>query len=90
MKLDTIAIIAAAGAGLFLMSRTLKTTVSGIVAKPGTASSLNNGGSLPTMEVQNSALPGQPGWGWTYYNDGTAIGPDGTYYFQGSKVWGPA
>lgn len=28
--------------------------------------------------------------GWDYYSDGTAIGPDGSYYFQGSKVWEPS
>ncbi len=26
--------------------------------------------------------------GWKYYSDGTAIGPDGTYYFQGKAVTG--
>ena len=49
MKLDTLLIIAAAGAGLYIMSRTLKNAVA--TATPtrpyGTASSLNNGGALP-------------------------------------------
>lgn len=38
--------------------------------------------------VQNNALPGQPGWAWTYYDDGVAISPDGTYYKDGVAVWG--
>jgi hypothetical protein len=90
MKIDTLVIIAAAGAGLYFMSRTLKNSVPTAYTPPrqgGTASSLNNGGNLPTMQVSNTALPGDPGWGWTYYNDGTAIGPNGDYYFQGQKVW---
>jgi hypothetical protein len=27
--------------------------------------------------------------GWRYFTDGTAIGPDGKYYFQGQEVWSP-
>ena len=27
--------------------------------------------------------------GWKYYSDGTAIGPDGTYYSQGQAITGP-
>lgn len=28
--------------------------------------------------------------GWKYYTDGTAIGPDGRYYYQGAEVYNPA
>lgn len=28
--------------------------------------------------------------GWKYYSDGTVIGPDGTYYQGGVKIWSPA
>jgi hypothetical protein len=28
--------------------------------------------------------------GWRYFTDGTAISPEGVYYFQGSQVWAPA
>jgi hypothetical protein len=28
--------------------------------------------------------------GWRYFTDGTAISPEGLYYFQGSQVWAPA
>lgn len=28
--------------------------------------------------------------GWQYFSDGTAIGPDGAYYYQGKKVYGGA
>lgn len=98
MKTDTLLILAAAGAGLYFMSRTLKTTVSGsvgnsMVPRPGgTSSSLNNGGNLPGVitEIANDDLPGQAGYGWRYFSDGTVIGPDGSYYSNGVKVWSPA
>ncbi len=34
-------------------------------------------------------LPGQPGYAWQYFSDGTAIAPDGSYYLNGVKVWDP-
>ena len=42
-----------------------------------------------TNEIQNSALPGQTGYGWRYYSDGTAIDPNGAYYSGGQAVWEP-
>jgi len=39
--------------------------------------------------IPNTALPGQPGWGWTYYDSGVSIGPDGTYYVAGNAVYTP-
>lgn len=32
---------------------------------------------------------GDPGFGWKYYSDGTAVSPDGVYYFQGNQVYDP-
>lgn len=40
-------------------------------------------------EIPNAALPGAAGYGWKYYTDGTAISPDGKYYFQGEEVYDP-
>lgn len=31
----------------------------------------------------------QFGNGWRYFTDGTAIGPDGSYYQGGSLIWSP-
>lgn len=28
--------------------------------------------------------------GWQYFTDGTSIGPDGKYYYQGVQVYDPA
>lgn len=41
-------------------------------------------------EIPNTALPGDPAYGWKYYTDGTAIGPDGKYYYKGELAWSPS
>lgn len=41
---------------------------------------------IPT-EVVNAATEGQPGYGWRYFSDGTAIDPNGNYYYQGQQVY---
>lgn len=46
-------------------------------------------GQVGAAEIKTNALPGQIGWGWRYYDDGTAIGPDGTYYRNGIAIWSP-
>lgn len=39
-------------------------------------------------EIDNTATtPGQPGYNWKYYSDGTSISPDGKYYYQGQEVY---
>lgn len=91
MKPDTLIIIAAAGIGLYAIAKMIKP--SGGVRPPtgsGTAGALNNYGNAPVTQISNSALPGQHGWAWTYYSDGTAISPDGQYYLNGQLVWSPA
>ena len=40
--------------------------------------------------LQNySQTPGQAGYGWQYFDNGTAINPQGEYFFGGAKVWAP-
>lgn len=48
-----------------------------------------DGKSAWTTEINNPALPGQIGYGWRYFSDGTAIGPDGTYYRKGEAIYSP-
>ncbi|AVO42724.1 hypothetical protein [Simplicispira suum] len=90
MNNDTIVILAAAGVGLYLIAKMVKP---GAAVRPpngsGTAGALNNYGNAPVTEINNTALPGQIGWGWSYYSDGTAIGPDGKYYLNGQLIWSP-
>lgn len=58
----------------------------GSLLSPGAVTA---GPSRMPREIVNDDLPGQAGWGWNYYDNGTAIGPDGAYYFQGERVWAP-
>ncbi|NBW13290.1 MAG: hypothetical protein EBR82_35310 [Caulobacteraceae bacterium] len=41
-------------------------------------------------EIPNASLPGDPAYGWKYFSDGTAIGPDGKYYYKGELAWSPS
>jgi hypothetical protein len=59
------------------------------------SSALTTGSAAPSLvqsfnEVDNTALPGQPGYGWRYFTDGTTIDPTGAYYSGGKKVWSPS
>lgn len=47
------------------------------------------GGGSGTAQIVNTSNlgVGDPGYGWTYYTDGTAIDPRGNYYYQGELVW---
>ena len=40
-------------------------------------------------EIPNPAQPGQEGYGWRYFSDGTVISPDGEYYQDGEMIWSP-
>lgn len=80
MKTDTILILGAAAAGLFLVYKMTRTGT----AKSGTKDNLNNYG---TLAIPNTALPGQAGWAWENFTDGTSIAPNGDYYMNGVLVW---
>ena len=85
MKTDTLLIIAAAGAGLYFIAKVARGgALSG--AKPAPTAT----GAARANAITNTALPGQPGWAWQYFTDGTAIGPDGKYYSGGQEVYDPA
>jgi len=43
-----------------------------------------------TAEIANPAREGDTGFGWKYYENGTAISPDGKYYKDGQLVYDPA
>lgn len=80
MKDQTVIVLAAGvvlGAYLLLQNK----------KKSGTGS-----GSAPgyTLRINNPAMESQPGYGWQYYTDGTAIDPKGNYYLNGEMVWSPA
>lgn len=41
-------------------------------------------------QIAYAASPGDAAWGWQYFTDGVAIGPDGKYYLNGNLVWSPS
>jgi hypothetical protein len=62
----------------------------------GTPNAGATGGASTGAGASTGGAPGSNGAtliqetnGWRYYSDGTAIGPDGTYYYQGQAVTGP-
>lgn len=57
-----------------------------VLSKKTTASS--DGGSSEWVPPQ--AIPVAVPNGWQYFTDGTAISPDGTYYYKGVPVWSPS
>lgn len=81
-----IAAAAAVAAGIIWYTTSGRKTTS--TSGAGTAGTLNNFGAAPmASEIGNTALPGQPGWGWKYYSDGTAIDPAGNYYMNGQLIY---
>jgi len=73
MKTDDLIVLGLAALAVFF------------ITKKGGAST----GSKPAgwvSEIMNNADPGEPGWGWKYYDNGVVIGPDGSYYKNGQLV----
>lgn len=48
----------------------------------------STGGSAPWVAPQ--AIPVSVPNGWQYFTDGTAISPEGVYYYKGEQVWAPS
>lgn len=66
--------------------------INGLFSGGGSAAAPSGGGYTTgqgTREILNDDIPGQAGYGWSYYTDGTSIGPDGTYYRDGVSIWTP-
>lgn len=80
MKTENIIILGAfAGAAYLLLRGKLGPAVIG-AAKAATG----------TQEIQNKTMPGQNGYGWRYFSDGTTIDPGGIYRDKnGVILWSP-
>lgn len=64
------------------------------VTSEGIAAALRSIGLSPSgvetgTEISNTANPGQEGYGWRYFSDGTVIDPNGNYYRDGQVIWSP-
>ena len=87
MKTDEFLIVGAAGLLVFMILRSRGGAGGSIsIGEPLT---LWNKAVEKVSEIVNTALPGQPGAGWRYFDDGTVISPDGSYYLNGQLVWTP-
>jgi hypothetical protein len=42
-----------------------------------------------TTAIENTAQPGEQGYGWQYFSDGTSIDPSGNYYRGSDLIWSP-
>ena len=45
---------------------------------------------LQSTKIENTSKEGQPGYGWEYFSDGTAVSPDGKYYYRGKLAYDPS
>ncbi len=76
MKNEDLIILGVSGLAVFLLARYL-------VSKTGNpARSTTPPNNYNTTEIMRDN-------GWVYYSDGTVIGPDGKYYYQGQQVYDP-
>jgi len=91
MKLDSILMMGAAVAAVATIAYLTRARASGTsstLGTSGTAQSLNNNSNVYGVnEILNPALPGQTGYGWRYFSDGTTIDPQGNYFKDGQQVW---
>ncbi len=85
MNSTKIAELVAIAAGLYIIYRLWQQRAA--APRPATTTTAAAGGA--TNITPAGTLPGQPGYGWQYFSDGTAIAPDGSYYSSGVKVWDP-
>lgn len=81
MKNDQLIALAIAGIAVWMLVSSRKAKASA----PSNPSSVASDSVFAKL-LKNDTLPGQPGYGWKYYTDGTAISPDGSKYFSGGEL----
>jgi hypothetical protein len=78
MKTNDLLLIAAAGIAIYLyMNRDTSNTIKNL------GEAING-----ISEIFTGAKQGDPAYGWRYFSDGGAIGPDGKYYLNGQYIYG--
>ncbi|AXS79855.1 hypothetical protein [Dechloromonas sp. HYN0024] len=84
MKSEDIVTLIAGGILAYVAWKTFTRTPAApqVVNKP-----INAVGGMYAKNVTNSALPSEPGYAWQYFDNGTAIDPQGNYYLNGNLVW---
>lgn len=79
MKTTELILLAVAAAAMYVIANKILPSASKVLEPVSENSYVD--------AVTNNALPGQPGYGYSYFEDGTVIGPDGSYYYQGVPVY---
>lgn len=83
MKQTDMIVLGLAGLAVFMIVRSQK---GGATLAPGGGGAPSNIVDNLVREIFNSS--GTPfSNGWRYYDNGTAISPEGDYYFQGQLVY---
>lgn len=78
MKNDDLIILGMAAVAVYL------------IVKGGAKFATTTSGAGYVKEIANNAAPGQSGYGWRYFTDGTVIDTQGNYYVNGDLVWSPS
>lgn len=81
MKTEELIVLGLAGLAVYFI-------VSGKKMPTAIAAVSNWKQSYSVDEILNTAQPGQIGYGWRNFSDGTSIGPDGKYYLNGQYIPG--
>ena len=92
MKNEEFLALALGAIALYMLMQTRQVKAGTVAANPSLALGQPTQAKItPTnifsTSIPNAALPGQPGYGWQYFTDGTAIDPDGSYWQDGRIVW---
>lgn len=87
MKTEYIA-LALAGVAVYLLTMAGKVNAGTTPTAGKTTPTPAAGRKGGVLEVLDSGKP--YGNGWRYFDNGTAIGPDGSYYQNGAMIWTPA
>lgn len=89
MKTQDLAILGLAGVAVYMILKSQGVKLTGLVGSLGTAGRTAAGTSAPDSFVDEIFNAGGLPYnnGWRYYENGTAIDPNGNYYYQGKLVY---
>lgn len=88
MKTQDLAILGLAGVAVYMILRSQGVSVSGLVGKVSGSAGKSATGAVDSFVDEIFNASGTPfDNGWRYYENGTAIDPQGNYYFEGKLVY---
>jgi hypothetical protein len=88
MKDSDLIVLGLAGVAVWFMFQSRKTGLTASGTRTGSGTQGSAGVSASTWVDEIFGADGMPfDNGWRYYENGTAIDPQGNYYFGGQKVY---